>query len=49
LKKRKCGKKEGGSERKKWAKPGHYYTITGVAKVRPSKDFLRPLCQILDA
>ena len=21
---------------------------TGVAKVRPSKDFLRPLCQILD-
>ncbi len=22
--------------------------ITGVAKVRPSKDFLRPLCQILD-
>jgi len=22
---------------------------TGVAKVRPSKDFLRPLCQILDA
>jgi hypothetical protein len=23
--------------------------ITGVAKVRPSKDFLRPLCQILDA
>jgi hypothetical protein len=23
--------------------------IEGVAKVRPSKDFLRPLCQILDA
>ncbi len=23
--------------------------IAGVAKVRPSKDFLRPLCQILDA
>jgi len=24
-------------------------SITGVAKVRPSKDFLRPLCQILVA
>jgi len=23
--------------------------IAGVAKVRPSKDFLQPLCQILDA
>jgi len=23
--------------------------MAGVAKVRPSKDFLRPLCQILDA
>jgi len=23
--------------------------IAGVAKVRPLKDFLRPLCQILDA
>jgi len=24
-------------------------SIAGVAKVQPSKDFLRPLCQILDA
>jgi len=23
--------------------------VEGVAKVRPSKDFLRPLCQLMDA